>query len=292
MKTPPNTSPNTARAARRPAAAGDPTRYPLPATRYPAFLIIAIDGGAASGKSTTARALSERFHLLHVDTGSFYRAITAELLRQNLTPDDHPAIRATLTHLALGARVEGRTAHMEIDARPVDPGAIRTAEVNATVAQFAAIPEVRAALLDYQRAFAPLARAHANAFRGLVMEGRDIGSKIFPDADLRIFLHADPVERARRRSNEGLQDQVARRDALDNQRLLESAQGATIIDSTHLNLDQVVEKISALVAEKLQNPEGKSQRTQDSGLRTPDSAHGAATPNRKSKIENRKSKIP
>ena len=216
------------------------------------FLIIAIDGGAASGKSSTSRALSERFNLLHVDTGSFYRAITAELLRQKLTPDDLPTIRAALARLTLGTRVEGRTAHMEIDARPVNPADIRTAEVNAHVAQFAAIPEVRAALLDYQRNQAAVAREHASHFRGLVMEGRDIGSKIFPDATLRLYLHADPAERARRRVNEGLQDQVARRDALDNQRLLESAQGATIIDSTHLNLDQVVEKISALVAQKLQ----------------------------------------
>ena len=213
------------------------------------FAIIAIDGGAASGKSSTARALSERFNLLHVDTGSFYRAITAELLRQKLTPDNLPAIRAALSRLALGTRVDGRTAHMEIGGHPVNPADIRTAEVNAHVAQFAAIPEVRAALLDYQRGQASVGRARA--FRGLVMEGRDIGSKIFPDADLRFFLHADPVERARRRSNEGLQDQVAKRDALDNQRLLESAQGATIIDSTHLTLDEVVEKISAIVAAKL-----------------------------------------
>jgi len=218
------------------------------------FSIIAIDGGAASGKSTTARALSERFHLLHVDTGSFYRALTAELLRQHLTPADLPGICAALARLALGARVDGRAAHMEIDARPVDPAAIRTPAVNANVAQFAAIPEVRAALLDYQRGFAALARAHPGSFRGLVMEGRDIGSKIFPDADLRFFLHADPAERARRRSNEGLQDQVAQRDALDNRRLLESAQGATIIDSTHLSLEQVVETISAQVAQKLQPP--------------------------------------
>jgi len=83
------------------------------------------------------------------------------------------------------------------------------------------------------------------------MEGRDICSKIFPDADLRLILHADPAERARRRAAEGLQDQIATRDNLDLARVQAGAQGATIIDSTHLTLDQVVEKISALVAEKL-----------------------------------------
>ena len=215
------------------------------------FIIIAIDGGAASGKSSTARALSERFNLLHVDTGSFYRALTAELLRQKLTLDDLPGIRAALAHITLGTRINGRTAHMEINGHPIDPAGIRTAEVNAVVAQFSAIPEVRAALLDYQRNHAPLARAHANNFRGLVMEGRDICSKIFPDADIRLILHADPAERARRRANEGLQDQIAKRDNLDLARVQAGAQGATIIDSTHLTLDQVVEKISAIVAEKL-----------------------------------------
>jgi cytidylate kinase len=215
----------------------------------PAFLIVAIDGGAASGKSSTARALSERFHLLHVDTGSFYRAVTAELLRLGLRADDLPAVRTALGKLNFGTRLAGRSAQVEIGGRVIDAEEIRSPAVNAAVAHFAAIPEVRAALLGYQRGQAELGRARQ--FRGLVMEGRDIGSKIFPDADFRFFLHADPVERARRRAEEGRDDQVAKRDTLDNQRLLESAQGATLIDSTHLTLEQVVEKIAAQVATKL-----------------------------------------
>jgi len=215
----------------------------------PPFITIAIDGGAAAGKSSTSRALAERFHLLHVDTGSFYRALTAGLLRQKVALDDLAGIRAALARITLGTRIEGRTAHMEINGQPVNPADLRTPEVNAVVAQFSAIPEIRATLLDYQRAHAATARAHN--FRGLVMEGRDICSKIFPDADLRLILHADPAERARRRAAEGLQDQIATRDNLDLARVQAGAQGATIIDSTHLTLDQVVEKISALVAEKL-----------------------------------------
>ncbi|MDF9833447.1 cytidylate kinase [Ereboglobus sp. PH5-5] len=211
--------------------------------------IIAIDGGAASGKSSTARALSERFNLLHVDTGSFYRAIAAELLRRNLTPDDLPAIRTALPEISLDTQVNGRTAHMKIGGRPIDTAEIRTPEVNTTVARFAAIPEVRAALLAYQRGQADVARAHD--LRGLVMEGRDIGSVIFPDADLRFFLDADPVKRAERRRKEGLMDKVAERDVLDNIRLRESAKGAIMIDSTNLDLPQVVGKISGIVAEKL-----------------------------------------
>jgi len=83
------------------------------------------------------------------------------------------------------------------------------------------------------------------------MEGRDIGSKIFPDADLRFFLFADPAERERRRHQQGLQDQVAKRDTLDGQRLRESLQGATVIDSTYLTLDQVVEEMSSAIASRL-----------------------------------------
>lgn len=213
------------------------------------FIIVAIDGGAASGKSSTSRALSERFNLLHVDTGSFYRAVTAELLRLGLRADDLPAVRQTVAALKFGTRLNGRSAVMEINDRVIDAEEIRSPAVNAEVAHFAAIPEVRAALLDYQRSQAQTGRDHR--FRGLVMEGRDIGSKIFPDADFRFFLFADPVARARRREQEGREDHVAKRDTLDHHRLVESAQGAELIDSTYLTLDEVVTKISAQLSARL-----------------------------------------
>jgi CMP/dCMP kinase len=213
------------------------------------FLIIAIDGGAASGKSSSSRTLSQRFNLLHVDTGSFYRALTAELLRRGVQPQDTAAIEGALHNVRLSTRVTGRSAEMEIDGRVVPDPEIRTPEVNGNVALFAAIPSVRAALLDYQRGQTEIARQHH--FSGLVMEGRDIGSKIFPEADLRFFLFADPEERARRREQQGQADQVARRDTLDGKRLHESLQGATVIDSTYLTLDQVVEQMSAAITDKL-----------------------------------------
>ncbi len=216
------------------------------------FIIVAIDGGAASGKSSTSRALSERFHLLHVDTGSFYRAVTAELLRLGLRADDLAAVRTAVRGLRFGTRLQGRSAQMEIAGRVIDSEEIRSPGVNAAVAHFAAIPEVRAALLDYQRSHTGNGRLHG--FRGLVMEGRDIGAKIFPDADFRFFLPADTVARARRREQEGREDQVAKRDTLDQQRLIESAQGAELIDSTYLCLEQVVDKISAQLAAKIPRP--------------------------------------
>jgi 3-phosphoshikimate 1-carboxyvinyltransferase len=216
------------------------------------FLIVAIDGGAASGKSSTSRALSERFNFLHVDTGSYYRAITAELLRRGLRIEQVDAVKAALPSITLGTRVEGRAARMEIGGRVVPEAEIRGPEVTAAVSHFAAIPEVRAALLTYQRNQADVARAHG--FGGMVMEGRDIGSIIFPDAGLRLFLHADPVARAKRRELEGRADAVAERDRLDASRKtapLVLASGAIDIDSTYLNLEQVVDKISGLISEKL-----------------------------------------
>ena len=216
------------------------------------FIFVAIDGGAASGKSSTSRAISERFHLLHVDTGSFYRALTAELLQCGVATTDHVAVKNALVALSLGTRVVGRSAYMEIGGQVVAEARIRSAEVTAAVSHFAAIPELRAALLAYQRGQADVAKA--NGFRGLVMEGRDIGSVIFPDADFRFFLHADPVERARRREQQGQPDQIAERDRLDSQRKtapLIVPLGATGIDSTHLTLVQVVDMISALLAPRL-----------------------------------------
>jgi CMP/dCMP kinase len=213
------------------------------------FIIVAIDGGAASGKSTSSRVLSERFNLLHVDTGSFYRALTAELLRRGVQPHDLAAIKSALAGVTFGTRVQGRSAIIELSGHLIPDVEIRSAEVNSHVAMFATVPEVRAALLDYQRGQAATARAHG--FRGLVMEGRDIGSKIFPDADFRFFLFADPAERARRREQEGLTDQVAKRDTLDGQRLRESLAGAIVIDTTHLKPSQVVETMAAPIAARL-----------------------------------------
>ncbi|MSU73388.1 MAG: (d)CMP kinase [Opitutus sp.] len=215
------------------------------------FIIVAIDGGAASGKSSSSRALSEQFNLLHVDTGSFYRAITAELIRQGVAAADHVAVKAALAGLPLGTRVEGRSARMEIAGR-VAGDEIRSREVNEQVSHFAAIPEVRAALLAYQRGQAGVARTRG--FKGLVMEGRDIGSVIFPHADFRFFLQADPTERARRRANEGQQDSIAERDRLDSSRKtapLAVPAGALSIDTTHLSLAEVVKTMAVSIAARL-----------------------------------------
>ena len=216
------------------------------------FLIVAIDGGAASGKSSTARALSARFHLLHVDTGSFYRAVTAVLLRRGIPANDSARIEAEVGSLHLGTRITGRSAGMEINGEVIPDAEIRGAAVNAAVSHVAALPAVRAALLAYQRGQEGVARN--GGFRGLVMEGRDIGSVIFPQAPFRFFLHADPAERARRRAREGGQDAIALRDQLDSSRKaapLACPPGALSVDTTHQGLDEVVALLSGPIAERL-----------------------------------------
>ena len=216
------------------------------------FVIVAIDGGAASGKSTSSKVLADRFNLLHVDTGSFYRGVTAEFLRRGVAASDLTAVRAATEQLGFGTRLHGRSAAMEIGGRVVPDAEIRSKIVNDNVSHFAAIPEVRTALFGYQRGLADFARE--KNFRGVVMEGRDIGSVIFPNADLRFFLHADPVERARRREKEGGDDSIVERDRIDSTRKtapLACPVGAQSIDTTHLTPAQVVETLATPIAARI-----------------------------------------
>jgi cytidylate kinase len=232
------------------------------------FITIAVDGGAASGKSSTSRALAERHDLMHVDTGAHYRTITVSLLA-HLGAGAMPAGGAADAELATRAggwlatpaaametRFEGRAARLAVGGRLLSDALLRTPEVNAIVSRVAAIPAVRAHLYDYQRSQPALAREAG--FAGLVMEGRDIGTVILPDADLRIFLEADVAARTARRVAEGGTDLIAQRDKLDASRViapLAVAAGAVRIDSTHLSLEQVVEKISGLVGAFFQGQE-------------------------------------
>lgn len=209
------------------------------------FLIIAVDGGAASGKSSTSRALAAKFNLMHVDTGAHYRTLTLSLLNAGVpAPEKLSADAREFSALALGTAVCGNEAFMSIDGRVPADNEIRNDRVNASVSLFAAVPAVRKFLFDYQRGQAQVARERG--FAGLIMDGRDIGSVIFPDADLRIFLTADPAAREARRAAEGIADSIAARDKADSSRKtapLACPDGAWLIDSTFLNLEQVVEKI-------------------------------------------------
>lgn len=213
------------------------------------FQIIAVDGGAASGKSSTSRAVSKKLGLLYVDTGSHYRMLTLALLRKGINFEDPYQLRQGLDSIRIGTEIEDLQAHITIDGKRAGKE-IRSPEVNKHVSQVAAQPPVRQFLLEYQRSQAGLAKE--KEFNGLIMEGRDIGSVIFPDAQLRFFLFADEAERAKRRALEGQEDSIRERDLRDQKRAtapLTCPQGAIKIDSTHMTLEEVVEEICRIISE-------------------------------------------
>lgn len=212
------------------------------------FKIIAMDGGAAVGKSSTSKGLAERLDLMHVDTGAHYRTLTYALLAAGADPDQPGAIPERLRTLKLGTQVQGRSAKLSVNGQVPDDAEIRSPGVNAAVSKFAAIEPLRTFLFDYQRSQADVARA--NDYDGLIMEGRDIGSVIFPDADHRFFLYADEATRSERRAKEGQTDSIAARDKMDTNRKtapLVCPDGATKIDTAPHTLEEVIEKITALI---------------------------------------------
>lgn len=210
--------------------------------------VIAIDGPAGSGKSTVARALAAHLGLKYLDTGAMYRAVAFAVLRSGGDPDDAEttAVTARLMDLDVGldhVTVDGHDATVEI----------RGPEVSRAVSAVAANPEVRKELVSRQREW-------ARKRDGGVLEGRDIGTVVFPDAALKVYLTADPEERARRRAKEvtdldyeQVAADIARRDAADSTREadpLVEAEDATVVDTTGLTIDEVVARITALLGDE------------------------------------------
>lgn len=214
----------------------------------PPFKIVALDGGAASGKSSTARELAARRHFLHIDTGAHYRAVTAEALAAGLAPVESPELHRLVGSLRLITVVEAREGRMALNGKVPAEASLRAPEVNAAVSQFAALPMVREAVKRYQRSQVEVAQRHG--FHGLVMDGRDIGTVILPEADLKVFLTADEDTRAARRAGEGQVDSIARRDQIDAGRAtapLAAADDAVVIDNSDLPLEGVVDRIESLL---------------------------------------------
>lgn len=202
---------------------------------------IAIDGPAASGKSTMARALAERLGLVMVNSGAMYRAVTWKILSEKIDPQDSAAIVASLEKMEIVCGHDGTFSTLTIDG--VDPTPfLRDPEINASVSIVSAIPAVRDRLVALQRDY--LKSTH------VVMEGRDIGSVVFPDTPFKIYIDADPSVRDSRRSGEGEVDSVAQRDAADSSRTtapLVVANGATKIDTSNLSIEEAIQAaISAL----------------------------------------------
>lgn len=216
------------------------------------FVRVSVDGGAASGKSSTSRRLAQLHGLLHVDTGAHYRSLTRALLDAGASVEDPASVQTALARLRIGsqivARQGARSSALTLDGVVPADESLRTPEVNSAVSKIAALPAVRAFLLEYQRSQVTLARAHG--FAGVVMEGRDIGSVVLPDAEVRIFLEADADARAQRRAAEGQSDQVTQRDHLDATRKtapMICPPGAHRLDNTHKSLEAVVAEIGGLL---------------------------------------------
>ncbi|HZU74701.1 MAG TPA: (d)CMP kinase [Acidimicrobiales bacterium] len=206
-------------------------------------MIVAIDGPGGSGKSTVSRAVAAALGLAHLDTGAMYRAVTWAALRDGVSLDDGDK----LTRLAEAMELEVGE-QVVVDGEDVT-AAIRSRPVTAAVSQVSAHPGVRRVMVERQRRWAA-------THHGGVVEGRDIASVVFPEADLKVYLTASESERARRRAVQPGQPagaetaaDLARRDALDSGRRvspLTVAEGAVVIDTTGLAVDEVVHKVLAL----------------------------------------------
>jgi cytidylate kinase len=208
------------------------------------ILVVAIDGPAGSGKSTVARRVAEALSLEYLDTGAMYRAITFAVLARNVDPSDAERVAEIAQSAELTVHGDGTVIIDGVDATTQ----IRGPEVTRAVSVIASNPLVRAELVSRQREW-------ARRRNGGVLEGRDIGTVVFPDAALKVYLNANPEIRAARRAGEvtdldydTVAADIARRDALDSSRQhdpLKRADGATEVDTSNLTIDQVVEVIVA-----------------------------------------------
>ena len=203
--------------------------------------IIAIDGPAASGKSSVAQRVADHLGYLMVNSGEMYRAFTWHVLKEGVQPGDSAAVVDLLGRTEFSFGVKDRRSTVAINGS--EPGEeLRSEAVNAAVSPVSAIPEVRARLVQEQRRFAELGN--------LVVEGRDIGTVVFPDARNKFYLDAREEVRARRRGKQGLTDNIRGRDRMDSTRLtapLRAADDARVIDTSYLTLDEVIATVVRLL---------------------------------------------
>jgi CMP/dCMP kinase len=221
-------------------------------------VIVAIDGPSGTGKSSTSKAVASKLGLSYLDTGAQYRAVTWWMLSNGVDVNDPSAVANAADKPALVSGTDPCAPTIAVDGMDAS-GPIRTQEVTAAVSAVSAVPEVRARLVELQRAAADAASA------GIVVEGRDIGTTVLPYATLKIFLTASPEARVGRRGGElkegksgkvdlaATQQALAKRDAADSGRKtspLAKADDAVEVDTSELTLDQVVECVVMLIEEK------------------------------------------
>lgn len=219
-------------------------------------IIIAIDGGSGCGKSTTAKAVARALHYIYIDTGAMYRAVTLYFIRNEIDLNDEKQVADALNHIHISFKYDpaGGLNEAYLNGENVE-GEIRGMEVSNLVSPVSAIPMVRRKLVEKQRAM-------GNA-KGVVMDGRDIGTVVFPNAELKIFMMADLEVRADRRKKElgekgtqvMLEDVVKNldnRDKIDSSRAdspLKKADGAFVIDTSHITFDEQVQRVLNLADE-------------------------------------------
>jgi cytidylate kinase len=223
------------------------------ASAAPAAVIVAIDGPSGTGKSSTSKAVAAQLGLSYLDTGAQYRAITWWMVNNGIDLTDPTAIAAVAGKAEIISGTDPSDPTITVDGVDV-AGPIRTTEVTSKVSAVSAVPEVRARITELQRSIA------ASAEQGIVVEGRDIGTTVLPDADLKIFLTASPEARAARRSGElkgadvkATQEALIKRDAADSSRKtspLAKAGDAVEVDTSELTLQQVIECVVTLIGEK------------------------------------------
>lgn len=220
-------------------------------------IAVAIDGPAGAGKSTIARAAAAQLGFVYVDTGALYRTIGLAVCRRGIDGTDVPGILAALPEIQVGLTYRDGAQHVLLDGEDVSD-AIRTPQISTYASQVSSVPEVRAYLLDLQR---DLARRQS-----VIMDGRDIGTVILPDAKVKIFLTASPEKRAERRcaelrekgqdvTVEGILTDMERRDALDASRAvapLKQAEDAVLVDTSDLTLKQSIEAVLTVIRDKME----------------------------------------
>ena len=239
---------------------------PLSGSANATTLVIAIDGPSGSGKSTVARRVAAALRLRYLDTGAIYRALTWAVLDRSVDPDNIDAVLAVAGVAQIRVSTDPRAQAVSVNGRDV-AAAIRGPEVTGAVSAVSAIPQVRERLVALQRAIVGAG--------GIVVEGRDIGTVVAPDAPVKIFLTASPETRAARRSADAdvsigdrdvstVQSDLARRDTLDSTRAaspLAMAPDAVQLDSTAMDEDAVVARVLDLVAQRSRDLASSSHST-------------------------------
>jgi cytidylate kinase len=219
--------------------------------------VIAVDGPAGSGKSSVCRGVADRLGLRYLDTGAMYRAMTWAMLDRGIDVADAAAVAAAAASVEIASGTDPQAPTIHVGGTDV-AGPIRGEEVTGAVSAVSAVPQVRERLVAIQRAEVDAAR---RAGAGIVVEGRDITTVVLPDADLKIFVTADPAVRAERRAaqdadlgNEGVdvrqtQTALLERDAKDSSRAaspLAQAADAIVVDTTDFTLEQVIDHVCSL----------------------------------------------